>query len=339
MADLPSPRPGLIIAGRQHSGNSVLCNIFGNAPHCVVNCGESNWFERVANIDDTATVQRRARTTCEILPGLGGDGVALRPKLERWLEDHPEADAYEAVRHTLTLKTAHAGADLWVLKATSFVFYAETVLRRLEGTKMIYLIRNPLDIAASAYRRVSRTLEAGQFLLYGDWLFTTVYGWMRGLRIAEALKEGFPDRVRLVRYENLVSDETVLPALFDFADVDYDSAFANVSHINRSDRISDDNGHGNSKKGLNESRVGYYTSVLDAGEILAVRQLLRDDLLQAVYPDLTVPVNTDGSTRLSALRVQVQCGLRLLRRWGWEIARNPKHASGRLLRRLRLMLS
>jgi len=339
MDDLPSPRPGLIIAGRQHSGNSVLCSIFGNAPNCVANCGESNWFERVDNIDDTATVQRRARTTCEVLPDLGGNGVALRPKLERWLEDHPEANAYEAIRHTLTLKTAHTSADLWVLKATSFVFYAETVLRRLEGTKMVYLIRNPLDIAASAYRRVSRTLEAGQFLLYGDWLFTTVYGWMRGLRIARTVKESFPDRVRLVRYENLISDETVLPALFDFVDVPYDSAFANVSHINRSDRISDDNEHRNSKKGLNESRVGYYTSVLDAGEILAVRQLLRDDLLQAVYPDLTVPVNTDGFTRLSALRVQVQCGLRLLRRWGLEVARNPKHASGRLLRRFRLMLS
>ncbi|NJL75145.1 MAG: hypothetical protein HC892_09035 [Saprospiraceae bacterium] len=54
----------------------------------------------------------------------------------------------------------------WVLKATSYIFYASQILDHTTGVKLVYIMRNPLDLTASTKKRTAGAL---------DWLIATTW--------------------------------------------------------------------------------------------------------------------------------------------------------------------
>jgi hypothetical protein len=201
--------------------------------------------------------------------------------------------------------------------------------------KVIYLVRNPLDLVASNYRRVRRTLDKGNELHYGDWLYTVLVGWRRGLLLASRLQAMYPDRVRIVKYEDMVRcPEDAVPDLFRFAGLEYQEHFGNVSHVNRSDDARANIDNGTLQKGLNASRVQYYRQVLSPAQQHAVRSLMPQKLVRDLYPDLPGRSAVSLAQRCRAQGHKLVCALRLIRRYAKELARQPKQNARRIWRRV-----
>lgn len=326
---------GLIIGGRQHSGNSVLCEVFDRSPKCYARRFENTWFEHAREIEKIEEVEQRAKAVLDCLPRPETADVAVQQKVVEWARHHPKAHVHEIARRGFNALAQQAGREHWVMMGTSFVFYAENVLPHLPRVKTIYLIRNPYDIAASSYRRVRRTIESEDDLFYGDWLFTPLLGWAKGIQTARSVREQCPDQVRIVRYEDLVSNKEVVSEIFRFAEIPFESRFLDVSHVNKSDPSPSEE----KDKGLNTSRVNYFPSVLNSGQVKAVSQLVPSHLAQEYYPDLRDSLNHTTATGFSAVKYHVQCAIRLAARLLRELFQSPAYALERLRRRISVLLS
>jgi len=324
---------GVIIAGRQHSGNSVLCKILGRSEPCLVDCGESTWFEHASNVKagtDSRAVLKRA---VELLPNTFACPPDRLDAVRAELFRQPKVGTYRPYTRILDAVTSQRGRTHWVLKGTSFIFYAPEVLGEVPSVKVVYLIRNPLDVVASTYKRVQRTLQSGDHLLYGDWLFSPLLGWRRGIDLATGVKERFPERVRLVRYEDMVQTDGVVEQLFDFVGVPFDPSYLQVSHVNQSDHPTPGTDQETKRKGLNASRVGYYSEVLSESQLRAVRSLLPRDRLQTWYPDLDVSAIGSGSWGKAQV-YRLQCGGRLLNRCLRKMMNSPVPTLHRVWKRV-----
>jgi len=328
---------GLFIAGRQHSGNSVLCKIFQNHEHTVGHCDESRWFEDISDVEKLQNPTARVRAVVARLSA-HHDGETqndVEAPLLEWHRVHRDATAYDVFGRGLSLLTQWNGGQWWVLKATSLIFHAGDVLQHMPQVKVIYLVRNPLDLVASNYRRVRRTLDKGNELHYGDWLYTVLVGWRRGLLLASRLQAMYPDRVRIVKYEDMVRRPgNVVPELFQFAGLEYQERFGNVSHLNRSDDARPKIDNETPQKGLNASRVQYYRQVLSPAQQHAARSLIPRRIVSDFYPDLPRQSAVSLTQRCRAQGHKLVCALRLIRRYAKELARQPKQNTRRIWRRV-----
>lgn len=264
----------IFIAGRQHSGNTVLSVMFQRVPSCYAQIDENSTIEHLSSLD-AMEGERRVRATHELLKieAEGQAGPALEHLL-RYAQANPGVDALGLYLEGMRFVTEAVGALFFVQKATSYVFYGRTILDRIPRSKLIYMSRNPYDIAASKKRRKIRR----------EFVWNTMYSWNKGTRIAEQLTRESPERVRIVRYEDLVTEpERTVRSVCDFAGVDFDPSFLDVPHVNRSETGYSLQGEG---RGLNRSRVFYYADNLSPSEIRAMDSLADAKLISALYPEL-----------------------------------------------------
>ena len=185
--------------------------------------------------------------------------------------------------------TTSSGKRFWVRRATSYIFYAEQILTLMPEARLLYLLRNPFDKCASLKRRSPRH----------DRFAGMVIGWNKGLRIASKLQHAYPDRIRIVRYEDMVTKPVeTFRGVFDFVGVPFRDEYIEIPHVNRSEahqiRTSD-------TTGLNTSRVYYYVDVLRPSEITAVDMLVSKQKIREMYPDLPPHRAAGWGRRLGAL--------------------------------------
>lgn len=205
-------------------------------------------------------------------------------------------------------------------KATSYVFYVEDILRALPDARLVFLLRNPLDLAASLKRR-------GE----GKRLLRMIWGWNEGLRIARTWADD--RRVLLLCYEDLVQrPEKHLREVCSFVDLPFDGSLLEVPHVNRSETPYNQDGD---EKGLNASRVQYYAEVLSPEEEAVVRHWAESGPLQSIYPDLPAPreagVGRTLGTTVWALGQTLQT---LAADHASALLENPGHVLDRIRRRI-----
>ncbi len=265
----------IFISGRQHSGNTVAAVVFDMAPECYVVNVEGWFFEHRGILDRMKDPAKRAGHLVGVLR-LEDTELADRTRraLIDWHRQRPAASSIDLYRRAIELVTADSDKRLWVRRATSYIFYADEILSLMPEARIIYLLRNPYDVCASLKRRDRRVDRFGAMVI----------GWNRGLRIALRLREAHPDRVLIVRYEDMASRPVeTFRAVFDFAGVPFREAYLDVPHVNRSEakqtRTSE-------TRGLNASRVYYYPGVLTGPEVAAVDMLVWKEKLDEYYPDL-----------------------------------------------------
>lgn len=321
------PRRPIFAIGRQHSGNTMLVEILGNAPSIRGFRGEGQVFEHHGALA-TASRQRTAEAVVGMIDSDPDEENDLYQHLLREVkqQDLPPLGLWA---EGMAWLAARRGAPRWIQCATSYVFYVKDILQAFPEARLLYPIRNPLDIAAS---------KKGRYWSRSDDLVRSLWGWNAGNRTARELADEHPDRLMLFRYEDFVAQpEKKLKALCSFCDVDYSAAYLDVPHTNRS-RVEgeDSNGKGH---GISTSRLYYYREVLSPEEEAVVRLVADDELLSRWYPDLPSPSpQISWSHRVSAARFMVQGALAILSDQGRRALRNPRHVLDRTSRRLRTLL-
>ena len=315
------PPDPVFIAGRQHSGNTMLAAALGRLPGVLGCLEEGNYFERRRAIaarppqDRVAAVVQRLRKDGAPVPE--PTKLLLSTSLTKLVETGASTD--DLYRQGMRLILDVEGCTRWVQKATSYVFHADSILAVFPGAHIVFLARNPLDIAASLRQRG-----------YPNDLFRMAWGWRVGLRRAIALQHRHPTRFRIVRYEDLVrGPEAVVRGVCEFAGLPYTSEALRVAHVNRAE---DKYALTSERQGFTASRVFHYGGTIGRGEESAVRRLV-GGLLDELYPELT-QTTSRGVVELEGIARLGSGALYLAASQIRRMAKQPKEVARRTWRRL-----
>ncbi len=326
----PSTAP-VLVAGRQHSGNTMLSVLLGRMPGWYAQSEESTLLERHGIIDQIADVPARAEA---LVQAIGLEDPDHGPWLAdyvkgRWIED-PSLPALTMWRDAMDGLCMLREDTRWAQKGTSYIFYAQEVFDAWPDCRMLFMLRNPWDLVASRRKRNPK-MEA---------VLSTVLAWVKGVQLAEALERSHPDRFRIVQYEKVTAEgPDTIRSLCEWLDTPYDDAFLDVPHVNPSENpyVLESEGR---QHGLNTSRIFQYRSRLKPHEVaatdMALARLGGMPLIHRHYPDLP---HTPGSHSLGA-KCRAAAGLSIAPlRYLWVyltyLKRSPMHIVTRTWRRMR----
>ena len=160
----------------------------------------------------------------------------------RWLTANVEAE--EMTRRLIALPPADRterglfGAFLRVYadkqgrpimgeKTPAHLAYVDTLLEWFPNGRVVHMIRDPRAVYVSdLHRRMTKRrppyswLIRIPFALSAVLLVQVTWTWASAARRDRTLRKRYPDRYRLVRFEDVVTDpDKTLPALFEFLDV------------------------------------------------------------------------------------------------------------------------
>ena len=247
----------------------------GKAPECLAQIDENSFFEHRALIDGVAEPGARARQVFGRMK-LEAAGVrdATLAHMLAMAAEQPGSTALDLYRAGMDFAMRAAGRTVWVQKATSYIFYGREILTLMPDARLLFLIRNPYDIAASKRRRDP----------WRESIWNTMISWNKGVRLGLELEREFPQRFKMIRYEDFTgrAAETV-PAVFAFLGIPFRPEYLDVPHVNKSESGYSLTGDG---KGLNRSRVNNYLNNLRPSEIVAMDALADRALVERFYPGL-----------------------------------------------------
>lgn len=329
MSDVAGATGGpIFVAGRQHSGNTVLAVMLGRVGTCYSQIDENGFFEERVLFDRIRDPVERARRVFTSLK-LEAEGVrgAVLEHMMRVAGERGGVTALELYLAGMDEATRLLGKRFWAQKATSYIFYGREILESVPGSRLIYMLRNPYDIAASKKRRG----------ITHEFVYGTMLGWNKGLRISRALEGAYPGRFRVVKYEDLTREpERTVRGLFEFLGIEFEAGVLDVPHVNRAETRYSLTGDG---KGLNRSRVYYYREHLRPCEIAALDGLalaggMRGEL-EARYPDLPhVMWSWPMGVRVRAAAKLAVLPFRFAWTYVTRLKRSPAHLVVRTVRRL-----
>jgi hypothetical protein len=280
--------PAVLISGREHSGTTLVTTMLGRCPGCLTFTFQGTFFDhrrRLERIGDRAErarwVVRSLRLADEEIAGRAEASVTdadlarrAEEHLVQWAADHPDADPLALYRESMRYLLDETGRQFWAQKATAYVFSIEEILADLPEARFLYMVRNPFDVCASKKRRNPKEERIVGWSL----------GWIRGLDLARRCLNAFPNRVMILRYEDLVEDpQRAAQDLCNFLGIPFAPEMLDVPHINPAEnKYRTIEG----SSGINRSRVHYYPTVLTRTEIAAVDVMVGRGLLREVYAEL-----------------------------------------------------
>ena len=349
----PSTTRPVFIAGRQHSGNTVMAVLLEGLSGWYVQSGENSMIEVHRLIDRLSDPDSKSR---ELFRRLKFEDPENHDWMLRTVTSLVTADprrpSIEIYREAMDQLVAHRGDHAWGQKATSYIFHAEELLELIPGSRLIYLMRNPWDLSASMKRRKPEAERA----------FGLTLSWAKGVRIADRLSSEIPDRFRLIRYEDLTGrPEQTVRELCDWLGEPYDDSLLNVPQVNTSEnqvhaggmkgrnRIKESTGHGidrsgantpTASSGLSRAKVYRYGEKLDPFEIARIDQLISlfgvRPLIEKHYVDLPHELGGHGlGSKARSLAGLPLAPVRFGLSYFTSIKRSPMHTISRSLRRFR----
>jgi hypothetical protein len=323
----PQQTGPIFIIGRQHSGNTMLATVLERSPEVFCLKGEGAFFEHWKRADQLAP-QQRAHRVSELIRRSGLSQHAaeelravLLDEVQEPSSSYPSAQAL--YRRGMAYLAAQNESARWAQKATSYVFHVDAILSVFPNARLVFLARNPLDLAASIKRRIAS----------GARLLRIAWGWNRGVRLAREHQRAHPERFLLVRYEDLARQpRDMLTRIFDFAGLTFDPAYLQVDHVNRSETPYNDTSR---QRGINTSRVFYYDEELSPTEEQCVRFLANRSLLEALYADLPPPRAPSVLRSLPVMaKLLASGGTHLAKDHLQQLRAHPRHTAQRVWERL-----
>ncbi len=315
----------IFIVGRQHSGNTMLGRVLAEVPSVYALTGEGRFFD-LEHVVDRMPVAARSRRVVELVSQ--GADPPLDETVQGWLLDQLEnipfsrrLNAGALYSCAMRYLTENMGATQWAQKATSYIFYVEPILSSFPKGKLIFLERNPLDIAASMKTRGADRREITRMY----------YGWVNGSHRAKYYAKRCPDNFLYVRYEDFVTEpEGAGARIFDFLHLPFDPKYLAIPHVNRSETPYN---RDSESRGIDPSRVYHHRNILDVEErCLAAGVLSSEDL--AGYPEVAREARVDRAWLSTWLRARGLLLSSLVRREGHLFMINPRYAVSRIQRRL-----
>jgi hypothetical protein len=307
----------------------VTALLLGQIPGVYSQVAESVVLEQHHLLDRDRDPASRARRLTRLIDL---EAPAHREWLAEYIlsavRDAPDTPTLQLYLDAMNAVSTHMGCHRWAQKGTSYIFYAKEILERIPDSRLLYMLRNPWDLAASERRRNHRV----------EVILSTMMGWSRGSRIAEQCSTAYPDRFRVLRYEDLAGRpaETV-KSLCDWIGEPYDDALLDIPHVNPAEnKYSLES----KTRGLNTSRIFQYPDRLMPYEIAAMDLLVEryglGDAMARWYPELPHTIGKASARNMK----QARKSLRIAPiRYGWfyltRIKRSPTYLIARTWRRLR----
>jgi len=306
----------------------MLATMLNQHPELRAFRGEGEFFERLPDIEALEeTHQQRQAVADEIGkaedPPLDEDTRnEVRTRLPQTQTKSRQTSLVEQYVFGKSYLAQKSRAERWVQKATSYVFHVPTIAQHLPHAQYLFILRNPMDLAASKKRRGAKE----------KWL-RTLWGWRAGVQRARELEAKMPERFCVVKYENLVREpEDSLRNVCTFCGVSYQASVLDIPHVNRAETPYN---RSSTDTGLNTDRVFYFIDELTAAEAATVQWLVGGDLLRGVYPDLPEAVSTVGTeSALEAAAIMWRGVSHLIADQGKLLFAEPKRALKRVQKRI-----
>jgi len=316
----------IFIIGRQHSGNTMLARCLGRAPEVYSVTGEGQFFEHQAFLGGMSS-SGKMDSIISLVRQSGGDipdesRDEVRGHMRSAIEKEKRGGtAGQMYAQCMEWVAQQKGATRWAQKATSYIFHVDEILECFPDARLLFLARNPLDLAASMKRR-------------GGWgaVARMIYGWNKGVRLALRYADTQAERFFVVRYEQFVEESRRKMAdICEFCDLPFRESYLEIPHVNRSESPYNQS---SATEGISSSRLGYYRRVLSDTETGAVRALVKDRLMDALYPEHFSDTGASLSARSYAVGLVLYGGLRVVADHGRTLLEDPRHTIQRVQKRL-----
>jgi hypothetical protein len=289
--------------------------------------GEGTFFEHGDLLED-GTLEE---TAANVLRRAEGAGVEIpsgsRDAIQRYMLGDPGKRksgrdlAERMYARCMDWVAREHGASRWAQKATSYIFYIDDILACFPDARLLFMARNPFDLAASMKRR-------------GVWsgVARMAYGWNKGVRRALQAVQDHPQNARLIRYEEFVRDsEQEMTEICSFCDLSFHPELLEIPHVNRSESPYNQSSR---DEGISGSRLGYFRDTLTEVEIAAVRSLSDEDVVGDLYPEVLADTRTSlaGTSYAAVLGLMgaMNVGNHHLR----ALMSNPRHVVHRVKKRM-----
>ena len=122
--------------------------------------------------------------------------------------------------------------DTFVFKEVMFLYMIPVFLRHLKNMKIVFIIRNPVDVLTSWYNAPREFYP--EWDIYEEWQFAQTknaflperyygyYKWKESVKLAYEILRQYPNQFVIVRYEDLDKNPIEkTKELFSFADIKY----------------------------------------------------------------------------------------------------------------------
>lgn len=203
------------IAGVARSGTSWLGQIFNSSPEIIFKFQPLFSYEFKNRINEDSTKEEFENLFKDMI-SLESDFLDQKDKLKS--KDYPKFEKYNNINHL-------------VFKENRYQNVIEPMMRKYENMKLIGIIRNP-NACLNSWMKLPKEFPPGYDPLkewrYGDCKnkghedFFGFYKWKEVSNLYLDLKDKWPNRVYLVRYEDLVNNSLeIAKNMFSFCDIQF----------------------------------------------------------------------------------------------------------------------
>jgi len=304
---LPGEPEAIFIVGVSRSGTTLMRRILDKHSrigiatenhylgHLLAWEGTRHYFRRLGDLRDDANVhalveliysgelQRRSRLR-ELSPYWRWlTGKVPREDIEAYLlaSDRTERGIFEAF---LLIYADRRGKAVMGEKTPAHLDYVETLLEWFPDGRVVHCMRDPRAIYVSELRRRAeqavgfpyRQLAAAPALMERFVLLQVVWAWARAIHRHRQLVRRYPDRYRLVRFEDLVAQpEATLGDLCDFLGVEVEARMLEQRVTSKGARVGE--------AGFDAGAADRWRARIDPGARSAIQLLLGRRLEEMGY--------------------------------------------------------
>lgn len=240
----------LFVVGYMHSGTTLLQNILGKSPEIFMIGGETKFFE-LLNLGTNAREKYRFGWTSKCFEKFMPQYLEVFSK--HYLPEHniSKQKATEKFANIFDELCQITGKRFWLEKTPSHAIFINDICNSYPDAKLIFIVRDIRDVYASKKQRVvdveknfHGTGKLREKKLQKN--YNPLFDALSARSFVEACLTGlheFPDRLHVVRYEDLVGDpEVEVRKICQFAGLGYDVSMLQVATLNsayaqKTDRI------------------------------------------------------------------------------------------------------
>ena len=158
------------------------------------------------------------------------------------------------------------------------------------------------------------------------------YGWNKGVRLALQHMKTRPENLLVVRYEDFVQEpRREMKDICVSCGLPFQEEYLGIPHVNRSESPYNQS---SVEKGISSSRLDYYRTVLGDTESGAVRAMVDDRLVRALYPEVLDDTTASVAARAYAGGLVASGTLFVARDHVETLLQDPQHTIQRVRKRL-----
>lgn len=296
----------VFVAGLERTGTSLMYALLASHPDIAMTRRTNLWpyfYERYGDLRDSANVDRcfEKMEKYKRLHVLDIDWESLRGEFDTGDPTYPRLFALLeqqiADRH---------GKSRWGDKSLHTERYADPILAAYPDARILHMMRDPRDRFASVIARW-KVRRGG--------VGAGVAEWRTSARLAARNLAEYPDRYRVVRYEDLVRDpDAVMRDVCGFIEAAYDPAMLDMEGAPEFRKQGSNSSYGPRRVGtISTDSIGRYASVLTPDQVRFIDR--RVGALMAGF-GYAMTETGDGASLTYVVRT---LSPELLRYRGWQV--------------------